>query len=179
MDAICKVLNLRSFRACLIGLAGLLALSCSVPSSPRAARMRSNEELVILELRTIKAACDAYEATYERGYPRSLAELGPYPNPPRSPREIREHFNEPPKMDAHHAGLIDEVLASGKGSGYLIIYEPVAEGARTVKKYTVSARPESYGRTGLRSFYLDQTGLISATTENRPATDDDAFVAGK
>jgi hypothetical protein len=156
----------------------LAALACSAPH-PQADKTNSNEEVTINQLRTISTACVTYLTTYG-GYPHSLAELGPYPDLARSPREIREHFNDPLKIDAHHASLIDEKLAAGKGSGYIIIYRPVTQAARgTVQTFSISARPEVYGQTGLRSFYLDQTRLISATSENRLATDNDAFALAK
>jgi hypothetical protein len=87
-----------------------------------------------------------YLTTYG-GYPHSLAELGPYPDLARSPREIREHFNDPLKIDAHHASLIDEKLAAGKGSGYIITYRPVTQAAprstgKPVCAVSTSTRPD-------------------------------------
>ena len=36
--------------------------------------------------------------------------------------------------------------------------------------YTVNARPIAWPYTGKRSFFMDQSGAVHATDENRPAT---------
>ena len=42
-----------------------------------------------------------------------------------------------------------------------------------VKSYTLTARPLVYYRTGTRSFFTDETGVIRMTAEDRAATADD------
>ena len=55
--------------------------------------------------------------------------------------------------------------------GYNVRYERRSTGLRG--GYTLEARPEQYGRTGVRSFYMDQSGVIRATEEDRAATERD------
>ena len=59
-------------------------------------------------LRTVSAAAETYRTTYQRGFPISLAVLGP-------PGQ-----GGVPSADA--AGLVDPILASGKKEGYVFIY---------------------------------------------------------
>jgi len=106
-------------------------------------------------LRTINSACELYARTYrEHGYPRRLGQLGP----------TDSGNSEGPE----HAGFISSVLASGSKSGYAYTYTPgpLDQGGRTTT-YSVTARPQVFGKTGRRSYYTDQTGVIRFTNENR------------
>jgi len=60
-------------------------------------------------------------------------------------------------------GLIDNQLGKGKKDGYSFS----VEGGST---FNVNARPITYGSTGTRSFYSDETGVIRYTTTDAPAT---------
>ena len=40
--------------------------------------------------------------------------------------------------------------------------------------FSVQARPNSYRETGVRSYYVDESGIIRATVKNRPANKNDA-----
>jgi hypothetical protein len=111
-------------------------------------------------LRTINVACTTYRSTYEKGFPEKLADLG---------STQCQAFSGP-----HCAGLIDEVLASGSISGYNIIYKPTRLGrSGLVKGYQVWASPQKAAKPPLRSFYVDQTGVIRFTDEGRPASEND------
>lgn len=55
-------------------------------------------------------------------------------------------------------GGISKQLANGSESGYRFTLHLEADG----RSFTVQAIPAQYGRTGRRSFYLDQTGVIRA-----------------
>lgn len=57
-----------------------------------------------------------------------------------------------------------------KREGYNLAYTATELEGR-ITHYTLVAQPERYG---FRSFYLDETGVLRATKENRPATADDA-----
>ncbi len=72
--------------------------------------------------------------------------------------------------------LIDSVLGSGTKNGYAFSTSGDAD------TFTVNARPLTYGSTGTRSFFADETGYnrflpeswtIRVTTEDRPATAED------
>jgi hypothetical protein len=53
--------------------------------------------------------------------------------------------------------------------GYNLSYAP-GEAQGRITHFALTAQPERYG---FRSFYLDETGVLRATRENRPATSDD------
>ncbi|MBI3483533.1 MAG: pili assembly chaperone [Acidobacteria bacterium] len=118
---------------------------------------RRNEASAIRSLRTINTSEVTYASTYGKGFSPTLAVLGP---PPAGD-----------KPSAAHADLIDSVLAGGKKSRYNFVYAagpPDKEGH--IKSYSVVARPATPGVSGNRSFFTDETGVIRATMENRPAS---------
>ncbi len=60
------------------------------------------------------------------------------------------------------------------GVGYTLQYTPGPAGADgAVRNYSLTARPDRYG---FRSFYTDQSRVVHATPENRPATGQDPVV---
>lgn len=58
--------------------------------------------------------------------------------------------------------LIDEVLAAGHRYGYLFRIRQEKRSSESQPSLEITAVPRTYGRTGLRSFYLDDTGVIRA-----------------
>ena len=64
-------------------------------------------------------------------------------------------------------GLMDSVPRSGTKDGYTFSTSGDAD------TFTVNARPLTYGSTGTRSFFSDETGVIRYTREDRPATVED------
>ena len=56
-----------------------------------------------------------------------------------------------------------------KREGYNLIYTATELEGR-ITHYSLVAQPQRYG---FRSFYLDESGILRATRENRPATSDD------
>jgi hypothetical protein len=109
-----------------------------------AAEMESTERTAIDGLKKIAEAVESYRHTYSR-LPESLAKLGP---PPRGSAT---------GPDA--AGLLEADLASGIRGGYKFRY--VISGGSNLgapAKYEVAATPETYGRTGRRSFFRDTNG---------------------
>ncbi len=115
-------------------------------------------------VRAINTAEIDYSVTFEKGYSTSLRELGP-------PTE-----GEEPSSSA--AGLIDSVLASGTKSGCVIKYSPGPRDAKgRVTTYMLTVRPLEYER-GDKNFYTDNSGVIRATDEDRPATAADSPVGG-
>jgi hypothetical protein len=109
-----------------------------------AAEMESTERAAIDGLRKIAEAVESYRRTYSR-LPELLAKLGP---------PARGSAAGP---DA--AGLLDADLASGIRTGYKFRY--VISGGSSLgapAKYEVAATPETYGRTGRRSFFRDTNG---------------------
>lgn len=56
--------------------------------------------------------------------------------------------------------LIDFVLAEGHRFGYLFRVRQEKVSTESQASIEILAVPRSYGRTGRRSFYLDETGVI-------------------
>jgi hypothetical protein len=109
-----------------------------------AAEMESTERAAIDGVKKIAEAVESYRRTYSR-LPESLAKLGP-------PRR-----GSAAGLDA--AGLLEADLASGIRSGYKFRY--VISGGSSLgapAKYELAATPETYGRTGRRSFFRDING---------------------
>jgi hypothetical protein len=109
-----------------------------------AAEMESTERTAIDGLKKIAEAVESYRHTYSR-LPESLAKLGP---PPRGSA-----------AGPDGAGLLEADLASGIRGGYKFRY--VISGGSNIgapAKYEVAATPETYGRTGRRSFFRDTNG---------------------
>ncbi len=70
-------------------------------------------------------------------------------------------------VDLRSRGLIDSALESGVKDGY--VFSMGSFGS----VFTVNATPMTYGSTGTRSFFSDESGVIRYTREERPATADD------
>lgn len=121
-------------------------------------RMAANETSAAASMRSFFTAATAYSSTYQNGYPPSLAALGPPPVPGTG--------------TCQNAELIDNVLASGVRGGYFYVYTPVnqlptAGPTCTVTGYasfTLNSDPgpggADRGRTGRKSFFLDESGVI-------------------
>ncbi len=55
---------------------------------------------------------------------------------------------------------IDNVLASGRKSGYTFTYTPGEKVNGAIRSYTITAVPDQVGTTGQRRFFSDETGAI-------------------
>ena len=112
-----------------------------------AAEMQSTEQEAIEGLKKIADAVEAYRRTYAH-LPESLDKLGP---PGRGPATVES------------ADLLDVEFASGAKNGYSFRY--VIMGGTTLgapAKFELAATPETYGRTGRRSFFRDSNGSLHA-----------------
>ncbi len=66
---------------------------------------------------------------------------------------------------------IREAARNAQRDGYQLLYSPGTTAADgRVHSYTLLARPGNYG---FRNLYTDESGLVRATRENRPATAQD------
>jgi hypothetical protein len=125
-------------------------------------------------LRVIETAAISYDSEFENGFPSSLEVLGGVPGGERT---------------CNRASLIDAPLASGRKSGYVFTYTAVFPGNSAVpvispkaaakgctsggaSGFTVNADPLQRGRTGSRSFFADQTGVIRVSNNGESATAD-------
>lgn len=127
----------------------IVIASVMIPSSLRS-KVAADESVAVASLRTINTAQMDYAKNHpQKGFSTSLAEFGP-----------------PPGMD-----YIDAALAGGAKSGYVFVLVPGAPDSRgCIVKYTLTARPLTYGSSGKRSFFTDQSSVIHYTADNRPAT---------
>ena len=110
-----------------------------------AAEIDSTERAAVDALKKIAGAVEAYRRTYSR-LPDSLDKLEPPSRGSATP-------------DA--AGLLDAELAAGAKNGYIFRY--VITTASTLgapAKYELAATPQTYGRTGRRSFFWDSAGRV-------------------
>jgi hypothetical protein len=108
-----------------------------------AAEIGETEKAAIEDLRKVGSAIETYRRTYSR-LPDSLAKLGPSTHGAVTPDQ---------------AGLLESDLAAGVKDGYVFRY--VIVGASTLgapARFQVAATPQSYGRTGRRSFFRDDNG---------------------
>ncbi|MGB2590506.1 MAG: hypothetical protein WBF09_14120 [Candidatus Acidiferrum sp.] len=111
------------------------------------AEAEQNEQAAIDSLKNLADAVEEYRRKYLR-LPDSLSNLGPALHGPAS---------------ADSAGLVDSDLSAGKKNGYSFRY--VIVGASTLgapAKFELAAAPLTYGRTGRRSFFRDQAGILRA-----------------
>jgi hypothetical protein len=122
--------------------------------------MEDREEEAMAALRTIAQALDSYYKAFEK-LPESLLQLGPAPKNGISP---------------DNAGLLDSQLAQGQAGGYSIRYRilPSDDLERSPSRYELAATPKEYGKSGVRSFFIDSTGTLrGGDKQGGPATSGD------
>jgi type IV pilus assembly protein PilA len=113
-----------------------------------AARRAANEGATLSALRQIHSAEATHQATEGNGSFTDLSDLG-------------------------RRGLISSELAQGRRYGYKYTLN-LKTGEDGMPGFEVVAVPEVYGTTGLRSFYLDETGVLrAANNRGAPATEED------
>ena len=112
-------------------------------------RMHAQEMAAIKTLDTINTTEIQYQSQFGK-FATTLAQLGP----PAS------GGTEGPEA----AGLITASLASGTSSGYNFTITQTPAG------YALNAVPKTFGSTGRRTFYSDQTGVKRENWSQDPAT---------
>jgi hypothetical protein len=114
--------------------------------------MAANESSAVGSLKSLAYAANHYEQTHpEGGFPTSLKALATEPSNPES------------------RWTVDPILGSGQKSGYQFTLSPGnREGGGQIKHYEIRADPVEQGKTGVRHFYIDETGIIRYEL-NRPA----------
>jgi hypothetical protein len=127
--------------------------------------MHFHEEIAWATLSGFSQKLQTYESQFHLGYPTTLKALG-----------------QPPSWasrNAEHAGLVDDKFPGhefaddgsciSQGS-YRITYQPgPLNGDGKITNYLLSARPLEFGKTGKRSFVIDEAGVVHSTDENRAA----------
>jgi type IV pilus assembly protein PilA len=123
----------------------LIIAAIAIPNLLRA-RMAANEAASIGVLRTYTRAIVSYaEACPNQGYPVSTVRLGPGAG------------------NCDGANLVDRLLAEPlpRKNGYLFHYEPgVRDATGKVMSYTITADPIAESTTGIRHFFVDESGVI-------------------
>ncbi len=115
----------------------VLLAAIAIPNLLRA-RLSANEATAIAAMRTVSTAAESYRAAQSPpAYPTNLSALSSA-NPP----------------------YIDSVLGSGNKSGYTFTWT----GGGTT--YEVVAAPQTANVTGVRSFYVDQSGVVRVGTDS-------------
>ena len=131
----------------LVAVAIILIISAiAIPNLLRS-KVSANEASAVGSVRTILGANNTYSATYNIGFPTSLAKLCP----------------AKPATSAA-ADLIDSLLCAGAKSGYSFTYVAGPAVGGTITTFTLNADPISVGQTGQRHFFANQTGVIRFNT---------------
>lgn len=103
--------------------------------------IRYNETGAIMTLRTLFSAEATYQATAGNGDYGTIEELG-------------------------KQNLIDYVLAEGHRFGYLFSIRREKFSSESPPSLEIVAVPRTYKRTGRRSFYMNETGVIHAADKD-------------
>ena len=127
----------------------LIILSIALPQMSKS-RMHAQEMAAIEEVGTINKAEIQYYSQFNQ-YATTLAQLGP---------PAANGGTEGPQA----ANLIPGKLSNGASGGYNFTVTASPQG------YSVSAVPKTYGSTGRRTFYSDQTGVLRENWGQDPAT---------
>ncbi len=126
--------------------------------------MEQNEAAARETLRIISQAVSRYANAHPGfGYPSNLQPLLVRP---------------PAPLPARVFGLLDQSFAADPliKNGYRFRYLHTGTGNGTrdeLGSFAITAVPEDFGKTGTKSFFVDENGNIHVTKENRPATEDD------
>jgi prepilin-type N-terminal cleavage/methylation domain-containing protein len=128
----------------------LIIITVALPKLTRA-RMYAQEVAAIQAIKTIHTGQVSYFSQFGR-YAVSLAELGPPASGAAS---------------GAAADFIGNDLSNGKKQGYIFTVAAVQGG------YTVSAVPETFGNTGSRTFFSDQSMVVHEHYGPEPATAQD------
>ena len=129
----------------------LIIAAIAIPNLIRA-RIAANQSSAVASLRTLDSAATTYRNTFQDGYPGTMGVLAPA---------------SPETCDA--SGMIDDVLATGKKSGYQFAWlggaDPVTSipngctAAGFLDMFSVTATPFGYP-TGTIYYCVDATGVI-------------------
>lgn len=111
-----------------------------------------NERCTILNMLTLHGAEMDYSAIYGNGNYGSLSQLG-------------------------ERGLIFSSLATGLSHGYKFTVNIVVATQTAPAMFKITATPQIYGTTGVRSFFMDTTGVLhGADIQGEPANENDPII---
>ncbi len=125
--------------AALALVGGIWAVFYFVLPKPTVAPPPIAESAAVAALRQAAAAVQSY-ARHEGGYPVTIVQV---------------------------QSQASAAFASARGNGYYLVYRAGSPGNDgNIHSFVLLARPDYYG---YRNFYVDQTGIVRATRQNRPA----------
>jgi hypothetical protein len=132
-------------------------------------RITENENGTVWLLQDVHKAAASYASTYGGVYPAHLTAFDASPGDSAPTCNAASLLSLPLSPSDP-----DSFQGRGWGGEYVFEYfagSPAKSSAGCVgaARYTLRARPVVYRRTGRRSFLIDETGVIHATGENRPA----------
>ncbi|HSE48136.1 MAG TPA: DUF4190 domain-containing protein [Terriglobales bacterium] len=105
-------------------------------------------------LRTYLVATVTYDAQFARGYPPSLAAMGPGDG------------------SENGAGLLDASMTSGEKYGYRYTYTPLDLNADGIyEAFTLTADPAGFSSLSGRHFFVDESGIIRVETDHMATSD--------
>ncbi len=137
----------------------LVIAAMAIPGTVRS-RTSANESSTVGALRTLNTSAMTYAESYPKtGFPEKVSALGP-PAPGSQAGRASADL-----LDARSACADPSCLRFG----YRFTYTLTAKGPPGTA-YTYVARPVEYGRTGYRSFFTDQSGVIRSTGDERAAS---------
>jgi type IV pilus assembly protein PilA len=119
----------------------ILLAAIAIPNLLRA-RLNANESAAVGATRTISTAMESFRAAQ---------------TPPQYPASLGA-------LTATAPFYIDTVLAGGTKQGYTFAYT-----SATTNVYTITANPQTPNVTGIRGFFVDESGVIRAQNP-APAT---------
>lgn len=150
-------------------LVDLMALGCGSLAEMKDSRV-ANEARAIGDVRTVISAQAAYSSTNGGLYEADLACLAtPSRCFPGYPATAPFFLDSGLASLAPKNGYARAFVAGPRPSGGV----PPGSSPSSVRTWAYTARPLEYGKTGFRSFFADETGVIRFAREDRPATSRD------
>ena len=139
-----------------LGITSIPFLAMVLGFPPWGSEDSRNQAAAVQNLGTLNIALQTYAASYGKGFPEQLRQLGP----PTGDAAL----------DVNASGFVAPALASGKSSGYTLSYNVTGRDAdgRPIA-YSIHADPAGREASGQPHFFTDQTQLIR-TEANRLAT---------
>lgn len=129
--------------------------------------LEENDTAAEQTLGRLRGALLAYANTFpQQGFPHRLL---PLTMPPPSVPEGMARFVRAPLEPAF---AHDPAVVSGYEFRYLLIMP--GNGENSQGEFEITASPVEFGKTGSHHYLMTQTGGISCTSEDRPATQDDS-----
>jgi hypothetical protein len=127
----------------------------------RRGEQKENEASARRTMAMLYWSLHTYYSTYpEIGFPEDLAVL--------------RNCADDEEQNGEHAGLLETSMASNQFTQEGYKFEYALRRGGPEGSYTIIARPTNYGKTGTRSYYGDETGIIRSTGENNePSAEDE------